>query len=233
MSRSLDGPQAEELHKAFGLLQAGRTVDALEAARRLSARAPHSPDAYQLLGMCEARRGAFEAADVAFRRALELAPDHPLILSNYAAALRQSGRPMAALAFARRAAEVSPGTAKAWTDLATTAQAAGNPELAWSAARRAQDLQPDSLVAEQLSGNAARSLEDVDAAALAYSRIIEREPAHRQAWLGLGDVQRRAGRPDLAIDTLGQAQSRVGHTPELADASVGALADASRLKDAM
>jgi tetratricopeptide (TPR) repeat protein len=233
MSRRLDGPQAEELHKAFGLLQAGRTTDALEVARRLSERAPLSPDAYQLLGMCEVRRGAFEAAEVAFRRALELAPDHPLILSNYAAALRQSGRPTAALALARRVAEASPGSAKAWTDLATTAQAAGNPGLALSAARRAQNLQPDSLVALQLSGNAARLLEDVDAAALAYSRILEREPAHRQAWLGLGDVQRRAGRPDLAIDTFEQAQRRVGHTPELADATVGALADAGRLEEAM
>ncbi len=233
VSLRLSGSQADELHQAFGLLQAGRADEALAIARRLAGRSADSADAQQLLGMCLARTGRSEAALQAFARALALAPDHPLILSNYALALRQSGRPWAALPLARRACEVSPSSAKARLELAVTAQAAGDHTLARSAAAQTLRLQPDSAAALLVAGNAARAAEDLVEAENAYQRILQREPQHRQAWLGLGDVRRRAGRAEQAFATYQQARNQAGAASELDDATVGALIDAGRVDEAL
>lgn len=233
MSRSLHGPQVGELHRAFGLLQAGRMDEALAIALRLVGQAAGSADVQQLLGMCLARTGQPEAALQAFARALALAPDHPLILSNYALALRQSGRTRTALKFARRACEVSPSSAKAWLDLGVAAQAAGDHALARSAAGQALRLQPDSVPALLVAGNAARTAENLAEAGNAYRQILQREPQHRQAWLGLGDVQRLAGRPKQALTTYARFRIQSGTSPEFADAMVGALIDAGRADEAL
>lgn len=231
--RSLDGPQADELHRAFCQLQAGNTDEALAIAHRLAEQAADSADAQQLLGMCLARAGQSDPALQAFARALALAPDHPLVLSNYALALRQAGRPWAALRLAQRASEVAPKSAKAWLDLGITAQAAGDHVRARSAALRALRLQPGDPSALLLAGNAACVAEALLDAGNAYRQILQHEPQHRQAWLGLGDVQRRAGRPERAIATYEQSRRRAGTSPELADAMVGALVDAGRTDEAL
>lgn len=233
MARALDGRQAGELQRAFALLQAGQPGEALAVARRLVDIAACSADAQQLLGMCLSRGGQIEAALDAFARALELAPDHPLILSNYVLALRQAGRVRAALRLALRATEIASDSPKAWLELSVAAQAAGDPALAASAGARALRLQPDSLPALQAVGNAARAGEDLAAAEKAYRTLLARDASQHQAWLGLGDVQRRAGRPDLALATCEQALRQLGVSAELVDARTGAIVDAGRIEEAL
>lgn len=232
MSRSLDASQLGELQKAFGFLQAGSADEALATARRLAERAGWSADVQQLLGMCLSANGREEAAVAAFERALALAPDHPIILSNYALALRRSGRAWAAVGFARRASEVAPSP-KTWLDLGVAAQAAGDHALARRASAQALRLQPDSAPALLAAGNAARAQEDLAAAEEAYRRIVRRDPRHRQALLGFGDVQRRAGHPERAVALYEQARTQGDATSALADAMVGALIDSGRAEEAL
>lgn len=232
MSRNLEGSQLGDLQQAFGLLQAGKTDEALAAARRLSEQAAWSADVQQLLGMCLAASGRGEAAFAAFERALALAPDHPVILSNYALALRRSGRVWAAVGFARRASEVAPSP-KAWLDLGVAAQAAGDHALARRASAQALRLQSDFVPALLVAGNAARAQEDLGSAEEAYRRIMRREPQHRQALVGFGDVQRRAGRPERAVALYEQARNQGDATSALADALVGALVDSGRTEEAL
>ena len=230
--RTLHGPQAEQLRSAFALLQAGENGQALALARSLAAQAAWSADAQQLLAMCLAASGESEAAAATFERALALAPGHPTILSNYALALRRSGRAWAALEMSRRAAAAAPSS-KAFVDLAVAAQAAGAHGEALAASGRALAARPDSQAAMLCVGNAARMTEDLARADEAYRGILRQQPAHRQAWLGLGDAQRRAGRPDLALATLERARAHGVSGADLGDAVVGALVDAGRVDDAL
>lgn len=231
--RPLTAAQAGVLQQAFRLLQSGQPRDALPIARKLVSEAQQAPDAYHLLAMCLAETGSTDEADTAFRRALTLAPDHPLILSNHAAMLRKAGRAAAALPLAQRAAEVAPTSAKSWIDLGNTALAVGDAQRAQIAARQALQLQPDAIAALQISGHAARELEDLETAEAAFAKIVELKPAHRQGWIGLGMIRRRAGRPEAAVESLERAIRESGSSPELVDALVGALLDAGRLDEAM
>jgi tetratricopeptide (TPR) repeat protein len=224
--------EAAVLQHVAELVQRGRFPQALVSARELVARAPESPDAHHLLALCLAETGDMKAAEGAFERALALAPDQILVLSNFASLLRRVGRPRDALPHVLRASQLASGSAKAWLELANTASLAGDPALARRAALRSLELEPEAVPALQVLGNAARAEEDLVAAEHAYASIVSRAPTHRLAWLGLGDSQRRAGRADLSVMTYEMARAYLD-SPELDDAMAGALLDAGRVEDAI
>lgn len=231
-ARSLQPHEVAVLQRAFDLLRTGRAGEALGSARELVARAPQAPDAHHLLALSLAEAGDLQGAAHAFEVALGLAPDQPLMLSNYASLLRRAGRHADALAPALRATEVVPGSAKAWLELATSAQLAGNAALARRAATRSLELEPDTVAALQALGNAARAQDDHAAAEQAFARLVSLAPAHRQGWLGLGDSQRRCGRADRSIATYAKARTHF-HGPELDDALAGAMLDAGQVEEAI
>ena len=123
--RALTSAQARELQNAVRLLQAGQADGALLIGQRLAAEATQAPDAYQLLGMCHAEAGNTQEAEQAFLHALALAPEHPLVLVNYATMLRKAGRLEPALAALRRAVAAAPDFAKGWSELGATLTVAG------------------------------------------------------------------------------------------------------------
>jgi predicted Zn-dependent protease len=231
-ARSLQPHETVALQRAFELLRAGRSTEALAAAHALAGQAPQAPDAQQLLALSLAETGDLQAAEQAFQRALALSPDQPLILSNYASLLRRAGRAGDALTLTQRATQVAPGSGKAWLELANTALLVGDATLARRAAERALALEPDAAAALQALGSAAHAQDDHKTAEEAFSRLVTQAPSHRRAWLGLGDSQRRGGRADLAIATYASARPHID-SPELDDALAGALLDAGRADDAI
>lgn len=231
--QALTTAQAGEMQQVFGILQAGHVADALARARRLVAEARGAPDAYQLLGMCHAEAGNAEDAEAAFLHALELAADHPLVLVNYAAMLRKTGRLEHAIATLRRAVSNAPDFAKGWSELGAAAFAAGLHVDAVAALQRAVALQPGSAAGWMTLGNVARAGGSLDTAERAYARVIAIEPGHAAAALGLGTTLRMSGRTDEAVACFEDAARRGDNSPELADSLVGALLDDGRLDDAI
>lgn len=215
------------------LLQAGHASDALAIARRLAAEAGQAPDAYQLLGMCHGEAGNPDDAEKAFLRALELAPDHPLILVNYATMLRKAGRLDPALAVLRRAVDAAPDIAKGWSELGATASAAGRHHDALAALQRAVQLQPGAVADWQVLGHAARAAGDLDVAEAAFRRVLALAPGHEGASANLGTVLRMAGRTSEAVTCFEQLAGSGATRPELADALVGAMLDDGRLDEAV
>lgn len=215
------------------LLQAGQADAALAIGRRLVAEATQAPDAYQLLGMCHAEVGNTEEAEKAFLRALELAPDHPLVLVNYATMLRKAGRLDPALAALRRAVDTAPDFAKGWSELGSLALAAGLHQDALVALKRAVELQPGSVPDWQQLGHASRASGDLDAAEAAFRRVIALAPGHGSASIDLGMVLRMAGRPDEAVACFERIAKSGYDSPELADSLVGALLDDGRPDEAI
>lgn len=231
--QALTAAQARELERVARLLQAGRADEALAIGKRLAAEAAHDPDAYQLLAMCHAEAGNTDEAEKAFLRALELVPNHPLVLVNYATLLRKTGRLDAALEALRRATDTAPDFAKAWSELGGTALRAGHHQQALVALKRAVELQPDSVLSWHGLGSASRATGDLDAAEAAFRTVIALAPEHRSASINLGAVLRLSGRPDEAIACYERVGKSGYDSPELADSLVGALLDDGRLDEAV
>jgi Flp pilus assembly protein TadD len=231
--QALSPTQAISLGQALTLLQQRDAHGARSIATRLVAEAPASPDARQLLAMCHDEAGSPEQAEESFRHALRMAPDHPLLLINFAAFLRKSGRSAEALRMLGRAVGIAPDHPKAWMDLGVTALALGQAQQATVALERVLELKPGSAHAWHLLGNARRQGGDFEGALLAFNKATQLQPGSGSAWVNLGSIQRHLGRSELALASFEQA-SRVGHAgPELADAMVGAMLDTGRAADGL
>lgn len=233
MLQALTTAQAMALEKVLRLLPGGQVDEALAIGKRLVAEAPRAPDAHQLLAMCHAETGNTDEAEKAFLQALALAPDHPLVLVNYATLLRKTGRLEAALGALQRAVDQTPDFAKAWSDLGLTALAAGRHQQALVALKRALALQPDSVLTWHALGNTSRATGDLEAAEAAFRRVIALAPGHRSASINLGATLRLSGRPDEAIACFEGIANSGDRSPELADSLVGALLDDGRLDEAV
>ncbi len=143
MSIALTSAQAARANEANRLLGAGALDKALGVARALAAEAPRAADAQHLLAICLGQGGDHIGAEAAFRRACELAPGQPAILSNYALFLRKQNRPVEVLACWQQIVQLAPRHAPAWIDLGLSALALGQGPLAQSAMQRAVELQPN------------------------------------------------------------------------------------------
>lgn len=231
--QALDAAQARVAREVSRLLQAGRGREALPEALRLAAHAANAPDAHHLLALCHAEAGQTEDAEHAFKRALGLAPGHPMILVNYAVMLRKAGKLGAALLVLRQATEAEPGFAKGWSELGLTALQAGDSAQATDSLQRVVALQPGSAGAWHALGNAAREAGDLERAQAAFERVLVLEPGQRSASVNLGAVLRLSGRPDKAIASFEAMRARGDTSPEVADSLVGSLLDEGRLDEAL
>jgi Flp pilus assembly protein TadD len=232
-AQALNAEQAKLLDTAVRLLRSGKRNDALELGRRLAAEATNSPDAQQLLAMCLAETGDVGGADKAFRRALELAPNSPLVLVNYGAMQRKFGRTSEAIETYRRAVDGAPGFAKAWTELGMTALEAGRVQQALESLERAVKLEPDSAFAWHALGNACRAGDLIEAAETAFRRSVALAPGSGAAWVNLGVVLRLLGRTEEALACFDCATKSGYAGPELADARAGTLLDSGRLGESV
>lgn len=231
--QALTAAQAKQLEAALQLLRVGNVGDALAVARRLAAEAARAPDAHQLLAMCYAEAQDAGEADKAFRRALEFAPNSPLLLVNYATMLRKFGRLEEALGAFQRAVDAAPDFAKAWIDLGVTALEVGRHQQALAALGRAVELQPGSALAWHALGNAHRADGEIEAAEGTFRKAVALAPEYGSAWVNLGVVLRLLGRSDEAITCFERAAKAGYAGPELSDVLAGALLDNGRLGEAL
>ena len=223
--QALTAPLAARVEEAFRLVGAGRVADALSIARKLAGQAPQAPDAHHVLAVCLAAADDAGAARQAFRRALELAPDHPLVLGNYARFLQQAGQPEEAMQALERAARAAPGTARTWTELGLCALKLGRTAQAAAALERAVSLEPGSARAWHALGNVRRAGDDLEQAEPAFRRAVELAPRNGLAWVSLALTLRLLGRPAEAVPCLEQACTAGLSGPELIEAQTGVLAD--------
>jgi spermidine synthase len=165
------------------LLEAGSELTALGGAsaavpilERAAAASGPDPRPWFHLGLAEARRGRWEQAERAQRRALELDPDGVLARINLALAVMALGDPYAATEILRAAARADPGFGRTWVHLGEAHLARGEPEVALEHVERALRLTPTDAQAHHLAGRALGRLGDGREAIAAYDRAIDLDP---------------------------------------------------------
>jgi tetratricopeptide (TPR) repeat protein len=197
-----------ELAAAFEHYRAGRVERAAALCGEILDRRPDNREALHLLGVIALGEGQFEcgerlgeahanlgtalrglgrleAAEQAFRRAVQLEPDSAAWLTDLASVLAELERPDQALACCRRAIESDPRFARANYGLAVLLGRSGDLEEAVASYRNVLQLDPAHAVAWNALGSALRDLGRIDEAVDGFRRALAINPDFADAYRNL------------------------------------------------
>lgn len=198
--------QATELY-ATGLryVWAGKYEMALPYFAEAVKRNPNHSQAFFQIGYCLTKLGKNREAIEPYRKALELKPQDPTILSNLCAAYGNSGRYDEAVKSCQEAIQLNPSLAEAYNNLGWSYHRRGRNEDAIQACKQAIRLQPDLAMAHYNLGNAYAALKRYEEAAGSYKQAIRFEFDYAEAHLNLGAAYFRMGKYEEAIDSYQRA----------------------------
>jgi Flp pilus assembly protein TadD len=165
--------------RAEAFLQLGRWDDAVESARRGLAEDPSDITLLDLLALAEAKRGDLAAAERAIRTALELLPDHPLLLVHYAHFLLQGGEVDAAAVVAREAERVAPDDSSVAGLQIAYAYVTGRDRDLEAASRNLLRVDPENEFGHRLLGVSLARRGNVGGAAEHLAEAVRQDPTDR------------------------------------------------------
>tara|TARA_Y100001934_G_scaffold36381_2_gene41840 strand:- start:522 stop:2081 length:1560 start_codon:yes stop_codon:yes gene_type:complete len=170
----------------FSLRQFG---EAIETYKKVLAEDANNVSATNNIGISLQEAGELKDAINALNHTLLLAPDDPIVMANYAAALLKADRSEEALPLLIRATNLNPNSAKAWSNLAIAYEASLRLEEALKAHGEAILLEPDnaSLHYNQAMSFLLRGEYDEGFQSFEYRRLIpDRKPREFDIpeWLG-------------------------------------------------
>jgi len=194
-----------QLNRAFSLVRAGRTDEAIALLEPLVAAEPDNVTALSNLASTLFLVGRLDEASKHVQRAQELDPGgyRPVFTQGQIEARR--GRTADAIATMRRALALNPAPADVNNALGALLASTGDREGALDAFRAGLRYAPDDL---QLLGNAAtlaRGLDRLEDAKTDYERWLSLAPSHRdrpKMLIGLADVRLRLGDAPGALQIL-------------------------------
>ena len=145
------------------------------------------------------QQGKPEEAVREWRKALEMDPEDPAALSNFATALDAAGKPDDALSQIRKALELDPDNYKSYTNFGVLLQKMGRLDEAVAALTKAIELNPDDAKAESSLGGVLLNQGKADEAMAHLKKALEIDPVNSDANNNLGGLYARAGRFAEAI----------------------------------
>jgi tetratricopeptide (TPR) repeat protein len=165
----------------------------IAVAKLWSEAAPEAADAWFMLGLLHQQAGTYDASLDAYRRAMAINPDFPMLRNNLAA-LHYIGEEFdAALRVGTEAVRAEPAHHLAWTNLANTWLRLREPAKALLAARRAATLAPAYGLAQLALSNAARESQQWDEAFEAIVRAATVAGADPQIQFSVAMLQLMRG----------------------------------------
>lgn len=222
-----------QLAMAESLLRAGDLAKSARLAEEVATQAPRAVEAWHLWAVSLAQGGMHQAACVPFRRALELAPDNPHLLANFATALRRLDRLDEATGLWRRAVGLAPAFGQAWLDLGLTELDRNRLEEAGAAFKQAIAITPSSVAAWHGLASTLEAQDHVAEAEQALRSALACGPRQPAILTHLGHLLRRQARLDEALACYAEARRIGTETPELLDAEAGVLLDSGQIDAAI
>lgn len=134
-----------------------------------------------------AERGNLEAAERAYREAIEVGPGDPLGYSHYCLFLWTNGRAAEAIPVCQRVTELQPGSAQAYSNLGIAYGVSGDFKQAAVAYREAVARKPSSLAYSNIGINY-YYLGRYEDAAVMFREAIKLAPRNFTFWGNLGDA---------------------------------------------
>jgi arylsulfatase A-like enzyme/tetratricopeptide (TPR) repeat protein len=188
-------PERESFKVFLGvdLIESGRTAEARDYCRRLTAEEPDMAAAWVLLGDAEDLLGATDAALASYEKAAALEPQNPAVRSKIAAVWIKMGDLIKAQAIlaeleSRQAVVDSPDFQGAMSGLGHALLAAGQTEKGLGVFRQATVLSPQSPAVWLNLGGAHFALGDYPAALENFRKAVALDPGFALGWSNIGQV---------------------------------------------
>ena len=200
-----------------------------------SGRAPDTAAIRALLneGTAHLQGGRLQEAEGAYRRALDLAPNHPDALHHLGLLLYRLNRLDDAMATISRAIEQAPASPLYWFNLGVVAQKAARPDEAIRAYRQAVTLNPRHLEAWINLGNVLKDRGALPESIEAYQQALALNPSHADSHNNLGAAFKEQGEVARALASYRQAiQLKPTHVEALNNLGL-ALMEAGSLHEAI
>jgi arylsulfatase A-like enzyme/Flp pilus assembly protein TadD len=203
------------------LLAMRRFVEAIGPLKEAVRLAPAMPITYVYLSSAQAGAGRIDDALATIRRALDASPRSAELHLARGRLLLQEGTLREAALALETSRILNPGDASTRAALADVERGRGNLEAALLEASAAVDLAPDWAGGHVAKGLVLGALGRERQAGAEFRRALELEPEHHDALYFLAAIERRAGRPEVALPFL---ERLVGLAPSYAGAQEALVA---------
>lgn len=204
------------LARALALHRAGELAQAMPLYREVLALDPRQPDALQLLGAAELQAGRPAVALTLFDAFVAAgAAVPPELHGNRAAALRELGRGVEALAELARALALRPGDAKALSNRAATLLDLGRADEALPSIEAALALDPRDAAAWHNRAGVLMALGHPAEALAACDAALALAPDRAASHCQRGNALLELGRPEEALSGYARARALAPQTPFL------------------
>ena len=200
-----DDPNFWKNYLSLLLRHAGKSDEALDAARRVAELDKSCVDAHLCIGEAMLDKKQFDQAAAAFARALAINRDLANVRNSLAYALRQIGKRQDALTVLRQAVTMEPYNADLHSNLGAVLMELGELDQAAAACRQALNLRPNMAEAYGNLGGVLRRQGKLEEAANALQRAVDIKVDYPEAWLALGCVLWERERLSEAMASLSQA----------------------------
>jgi tetratricopeptide (TPR) repeat protein len=187
------------------LAHTGTTDEAIEEFRTAIRLDPNNATAHNGLGgiLCD-RKKDYDGAIAAFRRALEIAPDHFMYLRNLGKALSGKGEYVAAEAAFRESARRRPTDPSAFLSLADMFVEIRKWDDAIAVLQEVHRLHPENAAGYYRLGDALEGKGDLDGCIAAYREALRRKPNDPEILRRFSGLQIDKGDSDGALATLSE-----------------------------
>ncbi|HSD53513.1 MAG TPA: tetratricopeptide repeat protein [Burkholderiales bacterium] len=183
------GHQARFRHNdALMLAQAGDPATAERELEEAIALEPGNVTSHNYLGMVRQQLGRLEDAAAAYRAALTISPDDPLVATNYGNCLLAKGEIDAAIELLRRSVGREPRNPVAQNNLGSALNAAGDVRGAIAAYRKAVETEPRYAPGWYNLGLGLREIGDEGGSIEALRRAVQASPDFAPAWQAFADA---------------------------------------------
>jgi tetratricopeptide (TPR) repeat protein len=194
--------------RAFLAQEAKNFEVSIPAYEAIVSKSPEDWESWNNLGNARRLSGDYEGSVGALEQALALNPSSPPIRLNHAMALARAGRVDEAEQHLRRMATDYPQDTKPLFELHAIMRELGRGEAALEAIEEAVRRRPKDKELLLVLGGQRLNQHRLDAAEDAYRRILEFEPSHDLANLGLAVVFELTNRTDELTRLVDEAQGR-------------------------
>jgi TolB-like protein/Tfp pilus assembly protein PilF len=178
------------------------TAPVIERALELDDR---QPEAYAQKANLHWRTGDLEAAEAAFRRALDLKPGYSETLATYGIYLRFTGRPQEAIPMLEQALQDNPLSTEILFNLGKAEMYAGRPEKNVQYSERIRQIEPTSVYGYTSALQAYLWLGRYDLMWPWYVKFFPLDPQDFEMWSHLGYYSHMLGSPEWGDRYLDQA----------------------------